>query len=555
MARMNNAMHDLFRYNAAMMPKNRSSFNRSHSKTTTFDSGYLIPILVDDILPGDEVNIKLDALVRMTTPFHPVLDSAYIDFFAFFCPDRIVWDNAKAFYGENLDAEYNALGEYQRPNFTYSDSDWTPMSLLDYMECPKPASSMQSRPLSVLDFRMYQKIWNDWFRASEIQNSVPLNTGDNVTAAEKNTVFQLRKVNKLHDYFTSLLPQPQGGESVTLPLGDWSPVVTRDVSHNITGGPIKYYGSAYDPALGGFEIGYGTTFVAEQGDEIGNLHTYSEYASSNPPPFQYSPVNLWTDLSNATAATINQLRAAITVQQALEIDAAGGTRYSSLIRSHWGVISPDDVLQRPQLLGSYRESIGMRSVPQTSSSTDTEELGQLGAYSATRVGDKTLVDKAFTEYGTLMILCCVRPLHSYSQGYPERLKKLSRFDIYLPVFNNIGNQPVYSDTIVAFNEEGATDADQVLGYKEAWNEYRTAQNKVTGLMRPDVDGSLGRIWTYADDYSEAPILNSDFISEDPDLIDRTIRIPSEPQFLGDFYFNFIHTRNMGVNSIPGLRRF
>lgn len=573
MARMNQAMHDLLRYNASMMPKKRSTFDRSKSHATTFDSGYLIPILVEDVLPGDEVDFSVDALVRMTTPIHPVMDSAYLDIMAFFCPDRIVWDNAKAFYGENLDAEYNSLGEYKRPSFTYGNEDtrdpdviWTPQSLLDYLGFPylgdSSIGSFKSPDLCLLDFRMYQKIWNDFYRASEIQPSVRINYGDTLTVDEASSVFELRKVNKMHDYFTSLLPKPQGGDAVRLPLGDYAPVVTKSFQTTDPTGPIRYYGSIYDMVTGG-PVTRSDIIHGPQGDDntlkagvdpnTASAADWMDYGSV----LSHSPINLAADLTNATAATVNALRTAITVQQALEIDAAGGTRYNSLIASHWGVFSPDEVLQRPQLLGTHREMVGMRQVAQTSASTETQELGQLGAFSATRVGGKKLFSKSFTEYGKLFVVCCVRPLHTYSMGYPERAKKLSRFDVYLPVFDNIGNQPVYRDELCAIDAESGLQVppDSVLGYKEAWSEYRMSNNSVTGLMRPDVPGSLGRIWTYADDYTSAPILNSQFISEDSDLIGRTLAVTSEPQFLGDFYFQMIWTRTMGVHSTPGLTRF
>lgn len=554
MARMNEAMNDLFRYDASMLPRMRSTFNRSHSKGTTFDSGYLVPILIDDILPGDEVKLSVDALVRMATPIHPTMDTAYLDIFAFYCPYRVVWDNARSFYGENLDAEYNDLNEYKVPSFQYTMGSatstrpkWTSNSLLDYMEYPYLGNGTAvSRPLSVLPFRVYQKIWNDWYRASEIQSSVKMNYGDTVTSSEiSNGVFQLRKVDKLHDRFTSLLPSPQAGDSVLLPFGDTAPVYAGGTASSVSSFPIRFSGN-------------------ERTDYYLRMQTAdkesAEFITGNPniqtDTYVMKPNNLYADLTRATSASINDLRIAVTTQQALEQIQRGGLRYNSIIFSMFGVATPDDVLQRPQLLGSHRQVVGMRTVAQTAD-TANGTVGELGAYSATRVGNGFLCDKAFTEPGYLMVLACVRPLHTYSQGYPDHAKKLSRFDHYFPVFNNIGNQPVYTDSVVAYSESSGSvvDPNRVLGYQPAWTEYRVKENKVTGLMRPDVPSSLGYYWTYADDFGTAPILNDAFVREDPDLIDRTIAVPDQPQFIGDFYFNMIHTRPMGVTSTPGLTRF
>lgn len=545
MARYNAAMNNLMKFNTSILPHKRSRLDRSYNHATTFDSGYLIPIMVEDILPSDYVSLSVNALVKMATPLHPTMDTAYLDLFAFYAPSRLMWSNFTKFFGENEDAEYNDPGDYVMPNFDADFDQYT--ELMDYIGIPPaPHGSVGSyEGIKIERFRMYQRVWNEWFRASEIQNSVPLNLGDEVTFDERQSVFQLRRVGKLHDYFTSALPYPQATDSVYLPLAGTVPVYTAsEPIVTPTGFPIYYSVNGMGNSVRQFIDGPNEMQTVKAGNA-----TPSDYDALR-------PNNLYGDLSEASAVTVNDLRIAVTTQQLFELDALSGLRYTSLLKSHFGVITADDVLQRTMCLGSSRELVGMRTVAQTSASGDGSVLGDLGAYSQTRMADRKLVDQAFTEPGVLMVLCCIRPLHTYSQGIDCFLTKLNRFDYYYPVFDGLGNQPIYTRELVAYDPDMLefVSPDEVFGYKPAFEEYRVSHNRVSGKMRPGVNGSLAT-WNYADYYNGKPVLNSTFISEDPNLIDRTIAVQNEPQFIGDFAFNLIHERPIGVRGLPGLTRF
>lgn len=580
MAKFDQAMMDLYRYNGAILPRQRSIFSKNHSHTTTLDSAYLVPIMWDRVLPGDEKKIRYSGLARMTTPIHPVMDEAMLYTWCFYVPDRLWWNHAKEFYGENKDASFNPDGEYVMPYLKPSqyavynrDDGQVPLnhgglgSLNDYFGFPLAGDGSEiAYDLSVNDdnpdlyctaglHRCYQLIWNEHFRNSSVQPALQLNDGDTVTDDEWNVIRQIRKVCKLPDQFTSLLREPQAGGDVLLPLGDKAPVVTRADRVPEQDLPVlldyqQGFPSNYDTfiALGGDPdgIAYATNTVQDD-------FSPSEGRKSSYIAFQ----NLWADLTSATAATINNLRAAITVQQLLEVDAIGGKRYQNILSAHWGVFTPDATLQRPQLLGVTKTPIGMRQVLQTSETTNTSPQGNTAAVSVTNVANELICDRAFTEPGWLITLCAIRPIHSYSQGVNSLLRKLQRYDHYWPVFDHLGNQPVYTSEIyanfTADQGEVARRFSTVFGYKPAWDEYRTMNNRVSGLMRPDIDGTLAS-WNYSSRFTRAPILNSAFVEEDPALIDRTIAVPSQPQFLLDSYFEYTDIKNMSVKSVPGLTR-
>lgn len=565
MAKLNQAMSDLLRYNSAILPRKRSSFDKSHSHTTTFDSGYLIPLMWDRVLPGDEKKIKYSGLARMSTPIHPVMDNANLDVWCFYVPDRLWWCHAKEFYGENKDASFNPDGEYVMPYLTPSqyavvegetDEHNGIGSLNDYFGFPfmgRERASERSEDVSLYCtaglHRSYQLIWNEWFRNSSIQPALQLNDGDSVTADEWRVIRELRLANKYPDYFTTLLREPQAGNDVMLPLGEFAPVVA---------GPETGYDPTNMKSMHFKEIGTGEV---TSGSYIGITTPSGSLATDisdanivrfQPEKYLY-PSNLWTDLTNATSATINNLRAAITVQHLLEVDALAGKRYQQILQAHFGVFTPDATLQRPELLGATRTAIGMRQVVQTSETSGDSPLGNVAAFSLTNINNEWICNKAFTEPGFIMVIGCVRPETSYSQGIDPLLTKLERYDHYWPVFDNLGNQPVYVKNIYAGQQGTTDDLDMVFGYAEAWTEYRIKQNRVSGLMRPDVPESLAS-WNYSMNFDAPPVLDSSFIQVHPTLIDRTLAVENQPQFICDSYFDYIDIKNMSVHSIPGLTR-
>lgn len=582
MARINQAMQDLLRYNAAILPQKRSSFNKSHSHTTTMDSAYLVPLMWDRVVPGDEKKIRYSGLARMATPIHPVMDEAKLDVWAFYVPDRLWWNHAKEFYGENLDASFNPDGVYEMPSLTPDqylvNTETDTGSLNDYFGFPIWNNSRASLENVKDDMRCtaglhrsYQLIWNEWFRNSSVQPALRLNKGDNVTDDEWSVIKQIRKVCKYPDYFTSLLREPQAGGDVSLPLGEWAPVVTREANVSSAVADNSEFSSrglkwARKAGIGFDLIGNETPDYA-YGLYVKNGGTYFNKQQGN--SFEpneliesvdgfVSPINLWTDLTNATAATINNLRAAITIQHLLEIDALGGKRYQNIIQAHFGVLTPDATLQRPELLGATRTSIGMRQVLQTSATEANSPQGNTAAFSLTNVTNEWICNKAFTEPGFIMVLGAIRPVQSYSQGVDPLLRKLNRYDHYWTVFDNLGNQPVDTTAIFFTSSEKAFGlveeySRDVFGYQEAWTEYRMKQNRVSGLMRPDHPTSLAT-WNYSTLFTEPPVLNSAFVEEDENLIDRTIAVTDEPQFIIDSYFDYIDVKNMSVHSIPGLLR-
>ena len=545
----------------------RSRFNRASQHKTTLNTGDLVPIYVDEMLPGDTVKMDMSALVRMSTPIFPVMDNAFIEFFWFFVPYRLVWEHWKNFMGENTESAWTPKTEYEIPKILVGEDAELPNStkvskgtIADYMGIP---TNVQHIRYSALPFRAYALIWNEWFRSENLQDPVDINKGDSnagyVDPKESgytDTAYaqyggKLLRTCKPFDYFTGALPMPQKGEAVLLPLGTTAPIIGD-------GTPIKLY---TDNATEGYQLYTGR---ANSGSGTNNqynvaLSTDGTTSGTKPKvgdklylPFQNNQddgTGMVADLSTATAATVNMLRQAFAVQRMLEKDARGGSRYTEIIRAHFGIISPDARQQRPEYLGGCKRAINVDQVIQTSSTDTTTPQGNTAAYSVTGVRDNKFI-KSFTEHGLIMCLATIRTDHTYQQGLERFWSRTKRTDFYFPSLANIGEQAILNKEIYA---QGLAADEEAFGYQEAWADYRYKPNRVSGAMRSNYAQTLDS-WHYADYYTAQPTLSAEWIEETRKNVDRTIAVSEqqEDQFIADFFFNCIMTRPMPLYSIPGL---
>jgi hypothetical protein len=505
----------------------RSKFQADKTLKTAFDSGYLVPIFVDEVLPGDSVNLKMTAFTRLATPLFPVMDNMYLDTFFFFVPNRLVWSNWQRFMGER-DPDPDSSIDYTIPTMISPVGGYAVNSLQDYMGLPTVGQVDGSSTVthSALFTRAYNLIWNEWFRDQNLQDSVVVDKDD---GPDTYTDYTLLRRGKRHDYFTSALPWPQKGDAVTLPLGDRAPIAT-DVDRSINDLVSVY--STVD-------------------DRYANLGTNGDllYLRNNTSSESQS---LYADLSMATAATINSIRQSFQVQRLLERDARGGTRYTEIIRSHFGVVSPDARLQRPEYLGGGSAPIIVNPVAQQSASgasgTDTP-LGTLGAV-GTGLANGHGFASSFTEHGIIIGLCSVRADLTYQQGMHKMWNRSTRYDFFFPVFSHLGEQPILNKEIYA---TGTSTDDDVFGYQEAWAEYRYKPSQVTGLMRSTASGTLDA-WHLAQNFGSLPTLNSTFIEDRPP-VDRVVAVGEEAngqQFIFDAFFDINMARPMPMYSVPGL---
>lgn len=554
------------------MEASRTRFNRDQTILTTFDSGKLIPFYVDEVLPGDTFNVDTSAIIRMTTPKYPVMDDAFIDFYYFYTPDRILWENFKHFMGEVEGKPWKPTKEYKMPEIIVSGTNEKPKpeegSILDYMGVPTKIKDSFS--INALPIRAYVMIWNEFFRDENVGNEavwkdddadVTYNMDDesqagvgfNPTAydmAIRNAIKggNLLPVNKFHDYFTSCLPYPQRGPEVTLPMQGNAPI-------RLTGGLDNEYEdfpSAVEMILGvtsasnkAGSLVYGQT-TGEPGEKKRMQFTGTEMSSGE------SGVGglMYADLASVTAATINDLRNAVAVQQYYEALARGGSRYREQVQALWNVIISDKTVQVPEYLGGGRYHVNINQIVQTSGQQTNEDtpIGETGAMSVTPINESSFT-KSFEEHGFVIGVCCVRHNHSYQQGLERFWSRKDRLDYYVPQFANLGEQPVKRKEIM-LTEDSITN-EQTFGYQEAWADYRMKPNRVSGKMRSNATGSLD-FWHYADNYKAQPMLSQEWMTEGKKEIARTLIVQDEPQFFGAIRVANKTTRRMPLYSVPGL---
>lgn len=520
----------------------RSRFQRNSDNKTTFNAGDLIPVYLDEVLPGDTHQIDVACVIRMSTPIFPVMDNAFCDFYFFFVPNRLLWQHWKEFMGENKETAWTPKTEYSVPQVTAPEGGWEEGTLADYLGLPTKVKGIS---VSALPGRAYGLIYNEWFRNQNVTQPTLVETTDATTTGKNDssttndsaiTLAKPLKAAKVFDYYTGALPEPQKGEPISIPLGESAKIEgyyidteKLEATNNIYQKHTSFSSIGIDNGVGqdGKKRNYGVTAYP------GNLTD--------------GTLALRADLRTATSATINQLRQAFQIQKLLEKDARGGTRYREVLREHFGVITPDSRMQIPEYLGGYRLPINVSQVIQTSSTDSTSPQGNTAALSVTTM-NKSMFTKSFTEHGFIMGLAVVRTDQTYQQGIERMWSRKGRYDYYWPVLANIGEQAILNKEIYA---QGNEKDEEAFGYQEAWADYRYKPSKVTGLFRSNAQQSLDS-WHYAQDYDKLPTLSTEWMEQNDTEMKRTLAVQNQPDFIADFYFMNKTTRCMPVYSIPGL---
>lgn len=543
------------------MKASRTRFNRDQTILTTFDSGKLIPFYVDEVLPGDTFSVDTSAIIRMTTPKYPVMDDAFIDFYYFYCPDRILWDNFKQFMGEVEETPWMPTKTYKVPEIIIKGANSTGLpyegSILDYMGIPTKVKG--DFKVNALPIRAYVKIWNEFFRDENVGNAAVVKTdnadvayedasGDNINSV-LNVAYKGGRclpVNKFHDYFTSCLPYPQRGPEVTMPMTGNAPIRLGNTEgkYQDFSGHLEMTLSTTGTSNVPGSLTYGKATGAP-GEKQAMVFTGKEKETGEVGAGGW----MYADLGSVTAATVNELRKAIAVQQYYEALARGGSRYREQVQALWNVVISDKTVQVPEYLGGGRYHVNINQIVQTSgqqTNTDTP-IGETGAMSVTPINESSFT-KSFEEHGFVIGVCCVRHNHSYQQGLERFWSRTDRLDYYVPQFANLGEQPVKKKEIML---TGTASDEETFGYQEAWADYRMKPNRVSGKMRSNAEGTLD-FWHYADNYKDVPTLSQEWMEEGKTEIARTLIVENEPQFFGAIRVANKTTRRMPLYSVPGL---
>jgi hypothetical protein len=535
----------------ATLPDNiqRSTFKKNYRYKGTFDADELIPFFRQDYYPGDEYSVKSTIYARLATPMFPIMDDIMLETFYFEVPYRLIWNNWKQFFGEVVDPVSNPTtpADFTFPCIDTDGINFTQGSFHDHLGLPIGVTDLF---VNATWSRAYNFIINEWFRDQNLQDSLHVDTGD---GPDMITNYPIFKVNKHHDYFTSCLPWPQKFDEVTVPLGTTAPVIGTGMTLGLEGseefntGLVAFQDASGYMDFGGSAAAYGST----RGDShtvssVGTQYNRAQGVTSDP-----TKSGLMADLTEATAATINDLREAFALQRMQELMARTGSRYTEQVFALFRVKSPDARQQRPVYLGGGKQYINV-SENRVNTSTNTDASGNVDTMNISAYLDVFSQDgfrAAFTEHGVILGLCCVRSAQTYQQGVPRWMRYRTRDDFYAPPLAHLGEQPVYNAEIFA---QGTSADEDVFGYQERWSERRTNTSVTAGQFKSDSVQSLDA-WHLAQDFATLPTLNTDFIeSNTSELLDRCVALTDYPDILMDAYHEITYTTQMPVASVPGL---